>query len=325
MDTVRVLAIDGGGIRGIVPATVLAEVERLSGRPTSALFDLVAGTSTGGILALGLTCPDAGGEPAHTAVDLVGLYEQEGPRIFSRSLWRTVRSIGGLVDERYDAGPLEAALARYLGDTTMRQALAEVFVTAYDLPGRQPFFFRSSRAALDAAYDFPMRVAARATSAAPTYFEPLEVPGIGGDPRTYCLADGGVYANNPTMCAFAEARARYPDATRFVILSLGTGEQTRPIPCDEARGWGLLEWAVPVLGVVFDGVGDTVQYQVEQLVGAFPSSLQVRLQPRLVVGNDDLDDASATNISALKLLAEQLVEAERPVLESIVAELTAVP
>src|SRR3954452_14332493 len=84
--TVRILAIDGGGIRGLIPAVVLADLERRTGRRVAELFDLIAGTSTGGILACALTrpAPDGGQGPAFAAADLIGLYESEGPEIFHR-------------------------------------------------------------------------------------------------------------------------------------------------------------------------------------------------------------------------------------------------
>ncbi len=98
----RVLAIDGGGIRGIIPALVLTEIERRSGKRIFELFDLIAGTSTGGILACALCAPDP-----LPAEQLVAIYEEEGPAIFDRSVWQRIRSAEGLLDEKYDAGALD--------------------------------------------------------------------------------------------------------------------------------------------------------------------------------------------------------------------------
>src|SRR5215211_5689037 len=93
----KVLAIDGGGIRGLIPALVLAEIERRTGRRIAALFDLIAGTSTGGILACALGRPDA--MPAER---VAAVYVEEGPRIFHRSLLKRITSVEGYLDERYD-------------------------------------------------------------------------------------------------------------------------------------------------------------------------------------------------------------------------------
>ena len=91
----RVLSIDGGGIRGIIPALVLAHPERQVGAPASEFFDLIVGTSTGGILALGLSLQDQQGRSPLAAKRMVALYERHGPKIFERSLWRKLRTAGG--------------------------------------------------------------------------------------------------------------------------------------------------------------------------------------------------------------------------------------
>jgi patatin-like phospholipase/acyl hydrolase len=325
MAAVRILSIDGGGIRGVIPAVILSEVERRAGRPIHELFDLVVGTSTGGLIALALAAPAPGGG-ARAASDLVDLYEREGSNIFKRSLWKRLTSVGGFIDERYSADGLEDALDRYVGDTGLSAALTPVMVTSYDLHSRSAFFFRSSEAVAKPEYDFPMKVAARATSAAPTYFEPVHLHGLAADHEsTYALVDGGVFANNPAMCGFVEARKSHPTADRFVVLSLGTGEQTRTIAYDEAKDWGLVEWARPMLNVVFDGVSDTVDFQLAQLLsgpaGPYPGSNYLRLQTELTIGNDDLDDATATNLAALKTLAGQIVAGRSAEIDRLIADL----
>src|SRR3954466_5288000 len=113
----NILAIDGGGIRGLIPALVRAEIEQRPGRPISSLFDLVAGTSTGAIIACALTRPRA--MPADR---LAAIYEQEGPQIFDASLLKRISSLGGVIDERYDDRELVRSLQRHLGDTRLGEA-----------------------------------------------------------------------------------------------------------------------------------------------------------------------------------------------------------
>lgn len=311
----KILSIDGGGIRGIIPAMVLAEVERRTGRPTASLFDLIAGTSTGGIIALALTAPGSGGGPRLSAAEVVGLYLEEGPRIFSRSVLRTVLSVDGLLDERYSDAGLEAALRRYLGDARLADAVTPVLVTAYALEERRPLFFKSRRAETRPARDYPMRVVARATSAAPTYFEPEPAPSDRGG--TVGLVDGGVCVVNPAMSAYAEARR--DGAQVSLVASLGTGQQTRPIPTARARRWGELGWARPLIDVVFDGMSDVVDYQLGQLM---PAERYFRLQVELAA-RDELDDASPANLRALQADARRLLHDQRERVDALCAALSA--
>jgi predicted acylesterase/phospholipase RssA len=291
---VKVLAIDGGGIRGLIPALVLAEIEHRTGRAAASLFDLVAGTSTGAIIGCALTLP----EPM-PAARIAELYEQEGPRIFDRALIKEITSLGGLVDERYDASGLVETLRRHLGDTRLAQATIPLLVTTYDLEAR-------SALVLTRDDDMTMVDAAHASSAAPTYFEPAVVGG-----RT--LVDGGVFATNPAMLAYAEMHGELD-----VLASLGTGEHTRPLPFATVKDWGRLEWARPILDVVFDGNADAVDRELSALI----DSRYVRLQTVLGEASDALDDASPGNLAALRREAERLIARRDADIERLCAVLT---
>jgi predicted acylesterase/phospholipase RssA len=292
----RILSIDGGGIRGLIPAVVLCELESRAGRPAAELFDLMAGTSTGGIIACALA-------KGMAAEDIVPLYLEEGPRIFRRSLGRRLGSADGLLDEKHDDTELEAALGTYLGDTTLGEARVDVLVTAYDLHERAPHIFKSWR---EEWRDVRMADAARATSAAPTYFEPYLL-------GERSLVDGGVFATNPAMCAYAEA-ARLQPGAEVRLVALGTGRLTKRIEHDDAKDWGLVEWVRPVIDVVFDGVADAVDYQLEHVLGDRHHRFQVTLGER----SNALDDASAENLERLHAHARALVDARSADLDELV-------
>jgi uncharacterized protein len=315
---VKILCIDGGGIRGLIPALVLAEIERRTGRRTAEMVDFVAGTSTGGILACALTRRGADGRPLFTAEELAAIYVEEGPRIFRRSLLKRIFSVEGWIDERYEDDGLDAALERYLGDALLSDALTDVLVTAYDIHDRFAFFFRSQRARNDPAYDFPLVQVARATSAAPSYFEPAPVTDRSGA-RTYPLIDGGVYAVNPSMCAYADVVAAGSADRLELMLSLGTGAHTRAYTFEETSGWGQLGWARPALDMVFDGVADTIEFEALTLMG----DRYVRLQTELDLASDDLDDASQSNLADLRTEADRLIAASASELDRVCAILAA--
>jgi patatin-like phospholipase/acyl hydrolase len=312
----RILSIDGGGIRGIIPAKVLAKIEVLTGKPIADLFDVVTGTSTGGILALGLTCPGSDGRPMHPATDLVDLYVKKGADIFTQS-WVREREV--LLQPKYLASNLEQALADYLGDARLKDAVTRVTVTSYETERRQPFFFRSVRAAREPdQYDFYMRDVARATSAAPTYFPPHRI-GTNSGPDYFSLVDGGVFANNPGMCAYVDALTEIGARPDVVMVSLGTGSLTRPLQYDVIKNWGELHWVQPIIAVMMDGVSNATDYHLGQILG---KANYYRLQTTLDKAKDEMDDASGANIRDLELQAEDLITNAADVLSSICERLT---
>jgi patatin-like phospholipase/acyl hydrolase len=312
--TRRILSIDGGGIRGLIPALVLSQIEQRAKRPVAELFDVIAGTSTGGILALGLTCVRDGDRPRYSAADLADIYVTEGPTIFPHEFLAKERQ---LIEPKYSSAGREKVLGEKFGDARLKDAVTEVIATSYDIERREPVFFRSVRAKHSAAYDFLARDVALATSAAPTYFKPVQLAGAAGEPP-YALVDGGVFANNPGMCAFVDDTTVRGDRERALVVSLGTGELTRRFPYEDAKGWGLVEWAPRVLDVVFDGVSKTVDYQLETLLGDRYHRFQVTLDK----ASDSLDDASAANLEKLELQAQQLIAEADERLDSICSALT---
>lgn len=319
---VKVLSIDGGGIRGIIPAMVLSEIEVRTGKRIAELFDLIAGSSTGGILALGLTKPNAQGKPEYTARDIVNLYKDKGKVIFPSNVFRRIKSF---VNEKYSAVTIEKVLDSYFGETKLSKALAEVIVTSYDLYQRNTFFFKRSKARQDPNRDFKMKDVARATTAAPTYFEPLELKA--GD-RTFVLVDGGLFANNPSMSAYVEAKNLNKDATDFLVVSIGTGQLANRLEYKQTKDWGMIEWAQPILNVVFDGVSDCVDYQMNELLSKEDGStsyyrFQIDLHALRKDRGDRIDDASDENLEYLEHLAQKIITTEDQELNAVCQLLTA--
>ena len=302
----KILSIDGGGIRGIIPAILLTELERRTAKPICQLFDLIAGTSTGGILALALTRPTVAGQPQFRAADLVELYEREGPVIFPHSMLRKIVTLGHTLREKYTSKGVETVLQQYFGESRLKEALTSVLITSYDIEQRSPWLFRSERAKLNPFYDFPMWQVARSTSAAPTYFEPeqIQMPDINDQ---WALVDGGTFANNPSMCAYAEALHLHPEC-EVLMVSLGTGEYTTPLEYDKAKKWGLIGWARSVIDVVFDGVSKTTNYQLQQLLASFGSQRRYyRFQLTLERDTDQMDNVEPHNLESLKRQANAMV------------------
>ncbi|MBN1603840.1 MAG: patatin-like phospholipase family protein [Chitinispirillaceae bacterium] len=310
MSLKKVLSIDGGGIRGIIPALVLSEIEKQVGKPICRIFDLIAGTSTGGILALGLTVPDESG-PKFSAQDLISIYERDGKHIFQSSFAHDIVSVGGIRNEKYPCKGINNILKDYFGSAMLSDVLTDVIITAYETERRIPWFFKSRYTKGDKAdkdsYDFLMTDVARATSAAPTYFEPARLTDAMKPDEYYSLVDGGVFANNPAMCAYAECIETNPDCDNILLVSIGTGEYTNPLLYHKIKGWGLANWAQPILDIVFDGVSDTVDYQLHQILKYKSPKSYYRFQVVLPPQTENMDDTSHDNIRTIKLLGESII------------------
>ena len=313
----RVLALDGGGIRGVIPATVLAEIERRCGKRIGEVFDLIAGTSTGGILALGLTTPDPANPntPRYRAEDLVALYTEKGPTIFGRSLLHRLITVFGLFGSKYSVRGLESTLHTFFGESRLKDATTEVLITSYDLESRDSWFLARHKARDATQNDFSMRDVARASSAAPTYFRPER---LSLNPPT-AMVDGGVFANNPAMCAYVEA-IKLHGMQDVVLVSLGTGQVKAPIHYLQARTWGLIGWARKLIDVFMDGVSDTVDHQTGWLLPDRDGAPRYfRLQAELPSGMGAMDNTTTQHIAGLKQQAQAIIAANSAQLDQICA------
>jgi patatin-like phospholipase/acyl hydrolase len=315
---VKVLSIDGGGIRGILPVVLIAEIERRTNRHAYELFDLIVGTSVGGVTALALTRPhpEQPDQPHFSGESLTAFYHEVGPRIFTHTLARQLKTAGSLIHEKYPATELEAILEEHFGSTPLSDAMTEVMVTAFDIEVRMPLMFKSRHANADPGRDLPMRLVGRGAMAAPTFFEPARLEFDGG-PVT--VVDGGVFANNPAMCAYAEALKTVARKDLFMV-SLGTGAPTRALPYKEVRDWGLAHWARPLLDVSFDGVNHAVDHQLENLLRA---RQYFRFQASFKDQHLRLDDAGVENMAALTEAAEELIVTRSDDIDTVCERLTA--
>ncbi|BCL33971.1 patatin-like phospholipase family protein [Nostoc sp. MS1] len=340
----KILAIDGGGIRGIIPAFLLAEIERRTQKPIFSLFDLIAGTSSGGILALGLTKPrlttdvsDNSPVAEYTAEDLIQLFIEYGVEIFYEPLFE--RILGPLEDiflqPKYPSKSKQEILKQYFGDSLLENSLKEVFVTSYDIEQRLPIFFTSqlekqeveSKKFRKLCAGFSRLDAALATSATPTYFAPHRIASPHNTNGFYTLIDGGVFANNPTHLATLEAQInskRQANTTLnledILVVSLGTGSLTSAYPYNEVKNWGLLQWSRPLLNIVFDSGSEVVSGQLERLFepsNQDAKSYYYRFQALLDGDVEEIDNIKLKNTRQLQTIAHRLISEISPQIDEI--------
>ncbi len=313
---VRILAIDGGGIRGVIPARLLQELEDRTGKPISESFHMIAGSSTGAIIACGLSRP-VQPVPAHGMMEL---YQKEGPKIFSRSFGEWLWNGAGFRRREYHAEVLERTLNRTCGHARLSDVShVDLVVPVRDFANGQEYIFRSWKARgirlhnpADAPkFDFHLRDVARAASSAPTLFEPANIRDAAG--REYSFIDGAVYENNPMELAYNEAVKLYPDADSIVIVSLGTGSESLAENPNSAKFWGKLQWA-----------GRLIKSQMQHSAHRAERNLLLRLRERETLQknfkweyhrfevdlskldehrqkpSDEMDNASPENLLALR-------------------------
>ncbi|MBD2502509.1 patatin-like phospholipase family protein [Anabaena azotica] len=330
----KILAIDGGGIRGIIPAFLLGEIERRTQKPIFSLFDLIAGTSSGGILALGLTKPrltteisDNPPEAEYSAEDLIQLFLEYGVEIFYEPLFE--RILGPLEDiflqPKYPSKSKTEILKHYFGDALLQNSLKEVFVTSYDIEQRVPIFFTNKleKQQIDSKNfrklcgGFSLLDAALATSATPTYFAPHRIASTHNTNGFYTLIDGGVFANNPAHLAILEAQItskrqdnQVLNTEDILLVSLGTGSLTSVYPYNEVKNWGLLQWGRPLLNIVFDGGSEVVSEELERLFepsDKAAKSFYYRFQALLDGEVEEIDNIKLPNTRQLQTIAHRLI------------------
>ncbi|RAM53175.1 MAG: patatin [Hapalosiphonaceae cyanobacterium JJU2] len=344
----KILAIDGGGIRGIIPALILAEIEKRTQKQIFSLFDLITGTSSGGILALGLTKPRLNPDPSnsspiaeYSAEDLVKLFAEYGAEIFYEPFWEKI--LGKIEDifiqPKYSSQSREEIFKQYFGDAFLATNLTEVFVPSYDIEQRIPVFFTNkvekqqtgSHNFRKLCLGFTLTDAALATSATPTYFPPHRIPTTHNTNGFYTLVDGGLVANNPAHLAILEAQMgkqenkQILNLEEILVVSLGTGSLTSVYPYNEVKNWGLLQWGIPLLNMVFDGGSEVIAGQLERLFASSEQAIKnsyYRFQTFLPSDLEVIDNTKPENIRQLKALAHELITKKTQEIDELCGLLT---
>lgn len=288
----KVITFDGGGIRGLFSLYLYEEIQRhMGGKKLIDAVDWVAGTSTGGIIALGL---------AHEipVENLISLYKDDAEKIFQKKLCQPVLS---LFAEKYSDKGLETELKRLFGTTKALGDLTKgIVITAVDIEGGNekrpgPYIINGRKKNFQS---LKLWEVARATAAAPTYFEPYY--GLEG----HSLVDGGLVANHPGMTAVAEIASLYGSEKKFGILELmkvisfGTGTYYNSITRGKSDDMGLLEWAGPISSLMMRDTSQLVDKQLKGLLGSHYLRLNSPLNSKI-----KLDGISPQEVKDLQNLA----------------------
>lgn len=316
MSLFRVLSIDGGGIRGIIPATILVYLEEClkknSDNPEARIadyFDLIAGTSTGGILTALYLTPDANKRPRYTAEDALNFYLNYGQTIFHKSFWYTLKSLNGILGAKYPAKPFNELLQSIFGSLRLSELLKPCLIPSFDIKNNRAIFFNQTDCLYHHKEDFFVRHIIRATTAAPSYFPVAQITSCENTPFT--LIDGGVFANNPALCAYTECQKltdHYLSPNDILLLSLGTGAAHKNLNTRFLKSGGLTQWALPLFDILLSSNAEIVHHKLNVLFND-PTIDDNYLRIQTHFDSYDakelaLDSVTNADISALHDLAE---------------------
>ncbi|TDQ77432.1 patatin-like phospholipase family protein [Sphingobacterium yanglingense] len=329
----RILSIDGGGIRGIIPGMLIVALEdrlkEISGNPQthiSEYFDFFSGTSTGGILTSILLFPSEQdpNKPKYSAREALDIYLEHGETIFSASKWRKFLSKFGLVSEIYNEEVIEKILADYFGDTKLSELIKPCIITAYNIELRKNHLFRQQKAISHGdTRDFYLRDVCRATSAAPTFFSVAEIFSLAN--TRYVLVDGGLFAHNPAISALIEVLKNFNtfSINDIHILSLGTGITKNAYNYEDFKK----KWAISIgpalVDIMTSSSSESNDYFIKQLFRSVNrAGNYIRIEPTNLSSIDPgMDAASKSNIQKIVALSDKVISENELVIDKLAHEL----
>jgi patatin-like phospholipase/acyl hydrolase len=317
----KVLSIDGGGVRGIIPARILKEIETRTNKPISKLFNIVSGTSTGGLLTLAITKPNTQGNPEFSAENLVDLYMERSKEIFAKpSIIRKIKTGFGLWGSKYDRAAYDEILLQIFKDNLLSQSLCPIFIPIYSLGNSKPFIASTYFAARNKENDFYLRDIAGAASAAPTYFDPKKFRSPNST-TIYQGVDGGIYANNPELIGVTGVYLLHPsfEIGNIILLSLGTGDTVKNN--QNSGNDGDIGWLKnkDIIGSMMDAESAIAETAVTAML---KNSNHFRFQLHLPSELADMDNSSDNNLNALLEAAEDFIQQNTLSIDNLCKKLT---
>ncbi|KAL5992735.1 Proteolipid protein 2 [Asimina triloba] len=341
---ITVLAIDGGGIRGIVPAIILgfleSQLQALDGEDAriADYFDVIAGTSTGGLVTAMLTAPNEKNRPIFAANAIKEFYLEHGPKIFPQYngiFASAVKILKAVIGPRYDGKYLHKIIRETLGETRLHQTLTSAVIPTFDVKLLQPNIFSTCQqdtVKYNPSEDCLLSDICISTTAAPTYFPAhyFVNKDSQGKTKEFNLIDGGVAANNPTLVALREVSKEvisgnqdlFPmkpmDYGKFLVISLGTGSDKQEMKFDakDAAKWGIFGWLLgtggsnPLIDVFSQSSVDMVDiYLCVAFEALHSEDRYLRIQDDTLTGDlSSVDVATKKNLEALVKTGQALLK-----------------
>jgi len=330
-----ILSIDGGGIRGIIPAFILNYLENKIREiiddkriKIGNLIDLVAGTSTGSIVGALMLIPNKeGNSPKYSMEEIIDMYINMGPYVFKKDTLYSIKTLWGLLGPKFPSSNIEYPLIQIMDHYKLKDLIQPCAFTGYDIYKRRINIYTNRDK--DKKYEeYYIKDVIRGSTSIPAFFRPAYFK-EGSDINT--IIDGGVFANNPAMVAYIEAsktlfnnkNGKNINPHEMILISLGTGlgERTK-YPYEKTKRWGAAQWFSPILNILLSGSSDIVDYEMRKLFYAYGRlDNYKRINPPLVYSKASPTDASLENITNLIKDANSYIEQNKEILNLLAREI----
>ena len=308
----RVLALDGGGVRGIIQLVALQHLERLTGKPISELFDGFIATSVGSATCVMLLIPDYRGKPMYTTDDVMRMVfdQTQLQRVFSQTPFRLLMTANGAFGPRYSGKSKAELLQQRFKDTPYNHLLKPVVITSWSTETLKPHFLANWT---HKGYeDWPVWAIVHGATSPPGYFPPTHVTDFSREGVTLKmdLNDGGVYVNTPITPVLLDMFTQHlKKDQQLLIVNIGTGFAKDPYPFRKTQKWGMLSWFSPLFNSMGTLSGRLAYEQLKALTTQWGDKYRVFVINTPVDPRDmSLDDIRAKHLQRLKHYGKQMVD-----------------
>lgn len=334
-----ILSIDGGGIRGIIPAAILeyleTKIQDILGDDRvriGNLFDFVAGTSTGSIVGALMLIPKDNikeGDlirPKYKMSEIVKMYVELGDTVFESSFWHNVKTCWGIFGPKFPASNIEDPLFLYTDHCKLGDLIKPCMFSGYDIDKRRVNFYTNSDESRKYV-NYYVKDVVRGSTSIPSYFPPAFFKD-GMEANT--IVDGGMFANNPSLAAYIEVsktvfngKVNRFDPNELIVVSLGTGDfKQKSYPYNKTKRWGKAEWVLPILDILLTSHAEVTHYEMNKLFSVYDALHNYkRINPTITKGSPSALDSSRKNISNLLIDVKTYIENNKEMLNTLAREI----
>ncbi|WP_445360263.1 patatin-like phospholipase family protein [Microbulbifer sp. EKSA005] len=328
-DTINILIIDGGGIRGLIPLYVIQHIEEQTGQPIDELFDVFSGVSTGAIIATGLNVTQKSFDDDHPGIEnlksqsdkIIDIYKQDSRYVFSVPWYHKLLTFNGFISPRFSGDRLSETMEKHYTDKLKFTSLKNyVIIPSLNIHMGQLQLFKNRGEAVSKLPTDTLYQLVTAAASAETLYPPVEFVTTGRDIHQRYYADAGIYANNPASIILREIIREFPEKNYYVLI-LGAG--TSPLSTMEAnyrnlKNWGRINWVKDLISNVQRSMDDQQVYTLEIAQSLSPKGRIKYNYLNVELVNPYVDPFDYKASKKLKVLADRLLEENKTEVDQVV-------